>query len=120
MESLFVKKVRCRAIPQKIYKRMNKKGELTVIAANSPSALMANGSNRTPSSIVNPLKSLDLLLAPRAGLGHYSRNNCFSLRNLPFGFLTQHVVGLFLPDRSAESSLRVLQKGKSANKKSPC
>jgi hypothetical protein len=35
------------------------------------------------------------LLAPRAGLGHYGRNFCFSLRNLPFGFLTQHIRGAF-------------------------
>ena len=96
---------------------MNKKGELTVIAANSPSALMANGSKRTPTPIINPLKPLDFLLAPRAGLGHYGRNTSFSLRNLPFGFLTQHICAAFPPTRSAESLLLVLQRRILANKK---
>jgi hypothetical protein len=42
---------------------------------------------------------------------------CFFLRNLPFGFLTQHIRGAFPPTWSAESSLRVLLSGKLANKK---
>jgi hypothetical protein len=57
------------------------------------------------------------LSAPRAGLGRYGRNTHFSLRNLPFGFLTQHIRGAFPPTWSAESSLRVLQRGNLANKK---
>ena len=43
--------------------------------------------------------------------------SCFSLRNLPFGFLTQHVREAFPPTWSAESSLRVPQRGNLANKK---
>jgi hypothetical protein len=42
---------------------------------------------------------------------------CFSLRHLPFGFLTQRVRAAFPPTWSAESSLLVLQKGILANKK---
>jgi hypothetical protein len=56
-------------------------------------------------------------MAPRAGLGHYGRNICFSLRNLPFGFLTQLIRAAFPPTWSAESLLLVLQGGNSANKK---
>jgi hypothetical protein len=35
-------------------------------------------------------------MAPRAGLGHYGRNSCFSLRNLPFGFLTQRIRSILI------------------------
>ncbi len=58
-----------------------------------------------------------LFTAPRAGLGYYGRGFRLSLRSLPFVFLTPDFVGLFLPDRSAESSLRILQWGILANKK---
>ena len=57
------------------------------------------------------------LLAPRAGLGHYGRNVILPASpplRIPGA---AHSVGLFLPIRSAESSLRVLQGGKLANKK---
>jgi hypothetical protein len=53
METLFAKKVQWFAISAKIYKEMNKKGELTVITANSPSTLMSNGSKKTQQLIVN-------------------------------------------------------------------
>jgi hypothetical protein len=59
----------------------------------------------------DPVKSKELFeefLAseegPRAGPGHYGRNFCFSLRNLPFGFLTQHIRGALPPTWSAEFS----------------
>jgi len=73
--------------PTKFQKR-TKKGELTVITANSPSALMSNGSKKTPKLTTNSLIALVILLAPGAGLGHYGPDSRFFLRNLPFGFLT--------------------------------
>jgi hypothetical protein len=48
---------------------------------------------------------------------NHGRDTCFSLRTLPFGFLTRHVRAAFPPTWSAESSLLVLQGGILANKK---
>jgi hypothetical protein len=84
---------------------------------NEPTAaIVLQGQKRGQDQSPNPLN----LLAPRAGLGHSGRTFCFSLRNLPFGFLMQRIRGAFPPTWSAESSLRVLQWRKLANKKGPC
>ena len=59
------------------------------------------------------------LLAPRAGLGHYGRNSRFSLRHLPFGFLTRHIRGAFPPTSVGGILASSPAMGKSANKKGP-
>ena len=58
---------------------------------------------------------------PGAGFGHYGRNICFSLRNLPFGFLARHVRGAFPPDSVGGILASSPAKGnRQQTKKGPC